>query len=586
MTNNRGQAAAAYDRGTVLPMQEAADQERRPEPARKAVILVLDDEEAMGAFVGATLPEATFRTIWRADVASATAVLDDLVPDLALVDISLENGTGWELLRQLRSRPATEHIPIVMMTGSEDTVDRERSLRMGADRFLLKPVRPETLRRVVHEMLSARDDLWWSLTLRSDQVERLRDIFYDSTTEVPTLAVVVEELRKIIESGDTLQVFCLEIEPLFRLGERDHWDALDFLRREFVRGLRVMVTPLLGNDAVVATSHSGANDFYCFSRDVKPAHLPQLVKELERTARTALKTIQVDPRIADEVTIFAGGATTLPQPVFAPRILYNAVREAKDSAERRETRYYHALRERLVRAVRERAITTVFQPVLDLGTLEIVGYEALSRGPGGSEIENPEVIFELARDFDLVWELEALCIANIAPMLRDVCTRGLLFFNLESHFIQQLQHRGMEVFEAFLECHHQVVIEVTERSAIRDYRTFRRTLHDLKAMGFKIAIDDCGSGYATLEAVAELQPDYLKVGHSLFHGVEKDPIRRRLVDLVARCADTIGAKTIAEAIETDEQLNVTRQLGVQYGQGFLFSPAAPWEVIRNWSPVR
>jgi EAL domain-containing protein (putative c-di-GMP-specific phosphodiesterase class I) len=207
----------------------------------------------------------------------------------------------------------------------------------------------------------------------------------------------------------------------------------------------------------------------------------------------------------------------------------------------------------------------------------VVGYEALSRGPAGTELENPEVLFELARDFDLVWDLEVLCIQNVMPWLDDVCARGFLFFNLESHFIQQLQHRGTDVFEPFFSCNRQVVIEVTERSAIRDYRTFRRTLHDLKKMGFKIAIDDCGSGYATLEAVAELQPDYLKVGHSLFHGVEKDPIRRRLVELVARCADTIGASTIAEAIETEEQLAVCRELGIAEGQGYLLARPAPWE---------
>ena len=562
--------------------------DRAPRATRQAVVLVLDDEESVGTFVRAALPETSYRTLWRPDVAAAIATIEDDTPDLALLDISLANdGTGWELLKHLRARPATERTPVVMMTGSSDTVDRERSLRMGADRYLIKPVRPETLRRVINEMLAARDDIWWSLTLRAEQVQRLRELFFDATTEVPTLAVVVDELRKQIENGETLQVFCLEIEPLFRLGERDHWDALDHLRREFVRGLHVMVAPVLGNDVVIATSHSGANDFYCFARDHSRDGLPlanqtQIAKELERSARASLKSIDVDQAFSDEVTIFAGGSVTQPQPVFAPRILYNAVREAKDNAERRETRYYHAMRERLTRAVREKSISTLFQPVIDLRTRTVIGYEALSRGPAGTEIENPEVIFEIARDFDLVWELEALCIENVAPMLRDVCSRGFLFFNLESHFIQQLQQRGTEVFEPFFECHHQIVIEVTERSAIRDYRTFRRTLHDLKAMGFMIAIDDCGSGYATLEAVAELQPDYLKVGHSLFHDVEKDPIRRRLVDLVARCAETIGAKTIAEAIETEEQLAVTRDLGIDQGQGFLFARPAPWDVIRDW----
>jgi len=552
-------------------------------PRSQAVILVLDDEESVGTFVRAALPDVNFRTVWRPDVESAVAALGEEQPDLALVDIGLrgDGGSGWEFLKHLRSQQETESLPVVMLTGSADTLDRQKSLRLGADRYLVKPVRPETLRRVINEMLAARDDMWWALTLRGDQVQRLRELFYDATTEVPTLALVVDDLRRLVEDGQILQVFCLEIEPLFRLGERNMWDTFDELRREFVRGLRVMVSPILGNDVLTATSHSGANDFYCFCRETR-GNQSQQVKELERVARSALRTLRVDPSIADEVTIFAGGSVTQPQPVYAPRILYNAVREAKDNAERRETRYYHALRERLTRAVHEKAISTVFQPVLDLNDFSIVGYEALSRGPAGTEIENPEIIFELARDFDLVWELEKLCIDNVRPALKDVCSRGFLFFNLESQFIQQLQQRGTEVFESFVDCHHQVVIEVTERSAIRDYRTFRRTLHDLKAMGFRIAIDDCGSGYATLEAVAELRPDYLKVGHSLFRDVEKDPIRRRLVDLVARCADTINAKTIAEAIETEDQLRICRELGIQYGQGFLFAQPAPWEEVRRW----
>lgn len=547
---------------------------------RQAVVLVLDDDESVGLYVQAALSEASYRTVWRPSVAEAAAAAEEEPPDLALIDIDLGFGeTGWDLIRILRANPATAKIPVVMLTGSSDTVNRERSLRLGADRYLIKPVRLETLRRVVDELLASRDDMWWTMSLRPDQAARLRELFFDSTTEVPTLAVVVDDLRRIIEDGGTMSVFCIEVEPLFRTGERNLWDAFDELRRHFVRSLRVMITPILGNDVVIGTSHSGANDFYCFSRDHDAMNIPQSSRDLERVARAALKALPVEASLKEEVVIFAGGSSTQPQPLFAPRILYNAVREAKDNAERRETRYYHSMRERLLRTVNERLITTLFQPVVNLESRQIIGYEALSRGPAGTELENPEVLFELARDFDLVWDLEALCIENVVPWLTEVCSRGFLFFNLESHFIQQLQHRGTDVFEPFFSCNRQVVIEVTERSAIRDYRTFRRTLHELKQMGFKIAIDDCGSGYATLEAVAELQPDYLKVGHSLFHGVEKDPIRRRLVELVARCADTIGARTIAEAIETEEQLRVCRELGITEGQGYLLARPAPWEEL-------
>jgi len=545
---------------------------------RQAAVLILDDDESIGRFVQGVLGEPDYRTRWCANVAGAIAALDEETPDLALIDIELGDGeSGWDLMRALRDRAATRTMPVIMLTGSSDTLNRERSLRMGADRYLIKPVSAETLRRVAGEMLSARDGIWWTMTLRSEQAARLRELFFDPTTDVPTLAVVVDDLRRTVEQGQTLLVFCIEIEPLFRMGERNLWDAFDELRRHFVRGLRVIIAPLLGNDVVIGTSHSGANDFYCFAAAPPNANVPQLARDLERVARATLKALPVEASLKEEVVVFSGGASTQPQPLFAPRILYNAVREAKDNAERRETRYYHAMRERLMRTVHDRLITTVFQPVVHLETRAIVGYEALSRGPAGTELENPEVMFELARDFDVVWDLEALCIENVVPFLTDVCSRGYLFFNLESHFIQQLQQRGTDIFEPFFRWNRQIVIEVTERSAIRDYGTFRRTLHELKRIGFKIAIDDCGSGYATLEAVAELQPDYLKVGHSLFHGVEHDPIRRRLVELVARCADTIGARTIAEAIETEEQLRVCRDLGITEGQGYLLARPAPWE---------
>lgn len=554
--------------------------------ARPFLVLVLDDDENVGRLVEGTLRGPKYRTVWAPTVAEAISIADAEVPDVVLIDIGLGGGrTGWDLLKHLRSSPATATVPVIMLTGSADTLSRARSLRLGADRYVVKPVKAETLRRVVNEMLGSRDDLWWALNLRSEQVERLRELFVDATTELPTLAVVVDDLRRVIEAGETLQVFCIEIEPLFRLGERNYWEAFDALRREFVRGLHVMVGPVLGNDVTIATSHAGGNDFYCFARNYRGVQT-QTTRNLERIARTSLRSLSVGPEIAEQVMIFAGGSTTQPQPhpVFAPRILYNAIREAKDSAERRETRFYHSLRERLLRTVQARTIRTVFQPLLNLQTREIRGYEALSRGPAGSELESPDVIFEIARDFDLIWELERLCIENVQPFLAEISQRGSLFFNLESHFIQQLQQRGTQVFEPFFEYRNSIVIEVTERSAIRDYRTFRHTLQNLKAMGFKIAIDDCGSGYASLEAVAELQPDFLKVGHSLLHGLENDPVRTRLVELVARLAETVGATTIAEAIETEEQLRICKELGIQHGQGYLFARPAPWEKMRDWKP--
>lgn len=548
---------------------------------RKAAILLLDDDPNVAAFVTEALPHKLYETFWTTTVADAERALETFKPDLALVDIKLSGETGFDFLRLLRAHASYAKTPAVMLTASDEQIDRSTSLQMGADRYLLKPVHHATLQRVVADLLAARDDIWWTFSLRSQQIERLRELLFDTAAEIPTLALVVDQLKTRIEAGEVLHVYCLEIEPLFRLDERNYWDSFDELRREFVRALHFVLAPTLGSDLVIATSHAGGNDFYVFVRD-PDRHPATVSRELEHLFRDLLKQLKGDPHVIEEVAIFVGGATTQGQTIYAPRVLYNAVREAKDIAEKRENRYYQVLSERLSRAIREKTIRTFFQPIVDLSTRGVVGYEALSRGPAGSDIESPEVIFELARDLQLVWELETLCIENLSPYLKPVCARGLLFLNLESHFIQQLQHRGTDVLEPLLACGQQVVIEVTERSAIRDYGNFRTTLLQLKKMGFQIAVDDCGSGYATLESVAELHPDYLKVGHSLFHGLESDSIRRRLVDLVARCADSIQATTIAEAIETEEQLRICRDLNIALGQGYLFAKPAEWQSAESY----
>lgn len=544
---------------------------------RKAGILLVDDDESIARFISSVLPQPQFQIGWAPTVQRALELTHERVPDLVLLDIFFpQNESGWDFLRFFRSNAETARVPVVILSGSDDTLDRATSLKMGADRYLVKPVEAASVRRVVRELLVSRDDIWWSLSLPGDQAGRLRDLLFDTTTDIPTLALVVEDLRKFIEAGKRLHVYCLELEPLFRLDEKDYWDQFDKLRKEFVRALYLRVVKIVDRDAVIATSYTGANEFYFFTPGQKGSEPTKVARQLEQAALKILTEIDADPNMLQEIAVFVGGSTTQMQPIYGPRVLYNAVREAKDQAERRETRYFRGMSALLYSALEEHSITTVFQPVVHLQSGETVGFEALSRGPAGSRIESPEILFELARDLDLVWDLEALCIRNLEPLLDEVCSRGLLFFNLESTFIQQLHSRGTRILEPLLSRESRVVIEVTERSAIRDYGLFRQTLHALKRMGFLIAVDDCGSGYATLEAVAELRPDYLKVGHSLLHNVQSDPIRRNLVGLVAGCSRSINAITIAEAIETEEQRQVCLDLGIELGQGYFFAAPAPW----------
>lgn len=545
---------------------------------RQARILLLDDKPVAARVIRASLPEPTYRIVWASDIGRACDFVLSESPDAVLIRVDLERSSGWEFLSYLRSTPRGRRLPTVLLSENATEEDRRRSFDLGADRLIAGTLEPRMIRRVVNEVLQAREQTLWEFSL-SAAPTRWNELLFDPTTRVASLALVFGEYRELLARGETVSVFCIEIEPLFTLGERESWDSFDRIRREFVRGLQVVLAGVLGHDVVVATSHPGSNDFYCFTRQTLERPLADVMRDLEAESLRLLMRIDADPILTQDIAVFVGGSVCRILDAGSPGVLYNAVREAKDLAGRRETRYLQALGDRLHRAINDAAIVTHFQPIIDLASGRIVGHEALSRGPAGTEIEKADVIFDLARDFRLVWDLQALCIRNVEPVLPEICDSGLLFFNLEASFIQQLQQRGTDVLRPFLSCGERVVLEVTERGAIRDLSTFRRGLHELKSMGFLIAIDDCGSGYATLEAVAELKPDYLKVGHSLFHGVESDPIRRRIVELVARCADTIGAVSIAEAIETEEQLAVCRELDIELGQGYIFARPAPWEAL-------
>jgi EAL domain-containing protein (putative c-di-GMP-specific phosphodiesterase class I) len=115
------------------------------------------------------------------------------------------------------------------------------------------------------------------------------------------------------------------------------------------------------------------------------------------------------------------------------------------------------------------------------------------------------------------------------------------------------------------------VFELTERAAIEDYASFRELLNEFREKGIEVAIDDAGSGYASLEAIAALAPDYLKITKGLVSTLADEPIKMDLVRMLVDLAGKINAKTIAEGIETEEEYVTCRSLGIDLLQGFYFA---------------
>lgn len=239
----------------------------------------------------------------------------------------------------------------------------------------------------------------------------------------------------------------------------------------------------------------------------------------------------------------------------------------------------HAEMESILRLKR---ISSWFQPIVNLKERRIVGYEALVRGPSGSPLHSPGRLFDTAHRLGRLVELEYLCREVHLRNFADLRLTGQLFLNVNPLTLAEPNHSpGMTLrFLRQLGLRpEQVVIELTEQYPIDDYVLMRTALGHYREMGFAVAIDDLGAGYAGLRLWSELRPDFVKLDRHFVHGIHEDSSKRHFVSSMQEIALGLDCRTIAEGIEVVEECRALESLGVVFGQGYHF--ARP-----NLAPVR
>jgi diguanylate cyclase (GGDEF)-like protein len=219
---------------------------------------------------------------------------------------------------------------------------------------------------------------------------------------------------------------------------------------------------------------------------------------------------------------------------------------------------------------REQPVAPVFQPVVNLATGRIVGYEALARFEASGR-RSPDIWFAQAHGCGLGAELEAAAIrAALAPTGRP----------LDAHLAINLSPTGLgsaavaSTLQGSLE---GLVIEITEHEFVPDDESLAATIADLRRRGAKVAVDDAGAGHAGLKQLMRVKPDIVKLDRDLIREIHRDPARTALVESFVRFARDVGATVCAEGIEKLEELEVLADLDVQWGQGYVLArPAPPW----------
>ena len=234
-----------------------------------------------------------------------------------------------------------------------------------------------------------------------------------------------------------------------------------------------------------------------------------------------------------------------------------------------EQRRQEQLHSSLTQLIETEDIEIAFQPIVDLQSGACLGVEALSRFP--EPFHSPEQLFADADGVGLSLELERLAIREAWHGLETLHPEQFLAFNVSPDALLELGRRAQLRTDLPLS---QLVVEVTEQSVVRCYDDLRDAVAPLRADGLRVAVDDAGAGYASLQHIVELRPDFIKVDRSLVHGVADDRARQVAVGAFVLLSLDLGATVIAEGVERPRDLSVLCELGVQAAQGYLLGRAS------------
>jgi len=216
-------------------------------------------------------------------------------------------------------------------------------------------------------------------------------------------------------------------------------------------------------------------------------------------------------------------------------------------------------------------IKTLYQPVVSLVDGQIFGYEALSRVSEKSLEIGIEEMFKIADEMNKSWELELLCRTKAFENCLHKLNEKRLFLNVNPNILcDDAFKKGFtrNVINEYGLNPSNVIFEITEHVSVADSKIFLNSTRNYQSQNYEIAIDDVGSGYSGLNAIASVRPNYIKLDMGLVRNIDKDEMKLLLCKSIVDFGKNAGIKIIAEGIETEEELKVLIQLRIDYGQGY------------------
>jgi len=416
-------------------------------------------------------------------------------------------------------------------------------------------------------------------SLRSEYL-RLKGALYDPNTDLLSAAAVIETARAFLHRAPAVGILSVEVDPLGRVETVYGWQVLDRLLRLVAEEVRGLIGAGLSPESILSQSGVSAGHMLVFA--------PLTQREAAGGQALALAARKLSDRLADLFAL-ADFRNMTPRPAVQiglsvltehpfhrlERQIYRAIDEARVAGMQGEAQERGREHAELKRIILDRAIETLYQPIVRLDTDEVIGFEAFTRGPADSMFETPGILFEYSHEIGMSRELDLICRRSALAHARMLPPGTKLFLNALPASLSDPGFRE-GLLADFPEGHsiacHDVVLEIADRSPSGEVEALGAEVAELRARGFMLSIDDVGRRVGSLEGIIEMRPDFIKIDDSLIRNIEHNMIKQEMLHSLCHAAGQLCVTVIVEGIETHAELEAIRACGAGHAQGFLFAP--------------
>jgi len=500
---------------------------------------------------------------------------------IVLLDVDMPGLDGYRVCRQLRSDPRFATVPIVMVTGHEDSTAIGLAFDAGATDFISKPVNWALLPRRLEYILRN--------AAAAERIERLA--YGDPLTGLPNRQRCLETAERLLaeaaEHNESVAVVYLDLNSFKRVNDTFGHPVGDAVLKIVAGKLVGLVERFKHEPSHISVARFGGDEFVILLRHVRARALalgiadmccmafkePILYDGLEFYSAPSIGLAVYPDDGADVATVLKHADTAMYQAKSEGAASIAVYTPAMSS----RMRDWLDLEARLRRAVQEDRVHLQFQPKFSLRDGRLAGVEALLRWCDSEHGDiSPNRFVEIAEDSGLILDMGSWVVRAACRQIRKWQDRGWVVPVAINVSAKELLHGDpAKVLEAEAAAAgilpSLVEIEITESILVKDSSVMRGALEKLRRLGCRIALDDFGTGYSSLAYITRFPPDRIKIDKAFVHNVDRSTSDAAVANAILSLGESLGLIVTAEGIERPGQLAWLRQRGCHEVQGFLLS---------------